>query len=129
MVMRLHYCFKMEAQDQFDEPVTAVVLARATARGGQRRHPGLHAVSVTYLSAMESLLIGFADQSAVVLPVRNYPELTALGPTELERLAIGYGGGARCLEERDLHVSIAGAGVGQSTADGQDHGNDEAAST
>lgn len=79
-----------QAQDRFDEPVTASVLAKATARGRQRRHPGLHALSVAYL------------------PVKNYPELSALGVAELEGLAIGYGGTALCLEARDLHVSIAG---------------------
>ena len=65
-------------------------LAKATARGRQRRHPGLHALSVAYL------------------PVKNYPELSALGVAELEGLAIGHGGTALCLEARDLHVSIAG---------------------
>ena len=40
---------------------------------------------------VKPLLIGFADQSAVWLPVKNYPDLSAL-----------------CLEARDLHVSIAG---------------------
>jgi hypothetical protein len=30
----------------------------------------------------------------VVLPVKNYPELSALGVAELEGLAIGYGGTA-----------------------------------
>lgn len=79
-----------QAQDRFDEPVTASVLAKATARGRQRRHPGLHALSVAYL------------------PVKNYPELSALGVAELEGLAIGHGGTALCLEARDLHVSIAG---------------------
>lgn len=98
----------IKAQDRFDEPVTASVLAKATARGRQRRHPGLHALSVAYLPAYQSLLIGFADQSAVLLPVKNYPELSALGVAELEGLAIGYGGTALCLEARDLHVSIAG---------------------
>lgn len=98
----------IKAQDRFDEPVTASVLAKATARGRQRRHPGLHALSVAYLPAYQSLLIGFADQSAVLLPVQNYAELSALGVAELEGLAIGYGGTALCLEAQDLHVSIAG---------------------
>lgn len=64
----------------------------------------LRVLSVAY----RFLLIGFADQSAVLLPVKNYPELSALGVAELEGLAIGYGGTALCLEARDLHVSIAG---------------------
>jgi hypothetical protein len=54
------------------------------------------------------VLIGFADQSAVALPVRNYPELAELSPVELDRLTIGFGGSLLCLDERDLHVSIAG---------------------
>jgi len=90
----------IKPQDRFDEPVTASVLAKATARGRQRRHPGLHALSVAYLPVYQSLLIGFADQSAVLLPVKNYPELSALGVAELEGLAIGHGGTALCLEAR-----------------------------
>jgi Protein of unknown function (DUF2442) len=96
------------APERFDEPVTASVLAQAIERGRQRRSQGLHATSVAYLPALQSLLIGFADQSAVALPVKNYPELAELSAAELTRLALGYGGSALCLEERDLHVSIAG---------------------
>ncbi|MEX8520221.1 MAG: DUF2442 domain-containing protein [Leptothrix sp. (in: b-proteobacteria)] len=98
----------LQARERFDEPVTAPVLAHAIERGRQRRSPGLHATSVAYLPAFQSVLIGFADQSAVALPVKNYPELAELDATELARLALGYGGSALCLEERDLHVSIAG---------------------
>jgi hypothetical protein len=65
-------------------------------------------MAVQYLPAFKSLLISFADQSAVVLPVKNYPDLAELNTTELERLAVGFGGSALCLDERDLHVSIAG---------------------
>ena len=56
----------------------------------------------------KSLLIGFADNSAVVLPVKNYPELAKLKRVQLENLALGFAGSALCLEEKDLHVSIAG---------------------
>ena len=51
----------IKPQDRFDESVTASVLAKATAQGRQRRHPGLHALSVAYLPAYRSLLIGFSD--------------------------------------------------------------------
>ena len=80
------------------------MLVKEITRGHKRCHPCLHALSV----AQQSLLIGFSDQSAALLPVKNYPELSALGVAELEGLAIGYGGTALCLEARDLHVSIAG---------------------
>lgn len=98
----------IKAQDRFDEPVTEAGLQQAIERGQKRRTPGLHATHVQFLPAFQSLLIGFVDQSAVVLPVQNYPELAALGITELEHLELGFGGTALCLEERDLHVSIAG---------------------
>lgn len=98
----------VKARERFDEPVTATVLEQAMVCGRERCGQGLHATAVQYLPAFESLLIGFADQSAVVLPVKNYPELAELSTTELERLTVGFGGAALCLDERDLHVSIAG---------------------
>ena len=98
----------LKAQDRFDEPITPTVLAEATERARQRKSPGLHATTLHYLPAFESLLIGFADQSAVALPVKNYPELVALSATELAQLTLGFGGSALCLDERDLHISIAG---------------------
>ena len=64
----------------------------------------LHALSVAYLPAYQSLLIGFSDQSAVLLPVKNSPELSALGVAELEGLAIGHGGTTLCLEARGRKV-------------------------
>lgn len=98
----------LKAKDRFDEPVTAVVLEQAIERGRKRRASGLHATVVLYLSARKSLLIGFADQSAVTLPVKNYPELASLTASELNHLEVGFGGSALCLDARDLHVSIAG---------------------
>jgi hypothetical protein len=98
----------VKARERFDEPVTATVLEQAIVRGRKQLSQGLHATAVQYLPAFKSLLIGFADQSAVVLPVKNYPELAELSTIELEHLAVGFGGAALCLDERDLHVSIAG---------------------
>lgn len=98
----------VKARERFDEPVTATVLEQAIVRGRKRRGQELHATAVQYLPAFKSLLVGFADQSAVVLPVKNYPELAELSTTELEHLTVGFGGAALCLDERDLHVSIAG---------------------
>ena len=96
------------AQDRFDEPVTDEVLRRATERGQQRRPLALHASVVRYVADSQTLTIGFSDQSAVVLPIKNYPELAQLSPAELACLTLGYGGSALCLDEHDLHVSIAG---------------------
>lgn len=98
----------LKARDRFDEPVTEAVIEQAIAQGKKRRDHGLHATAVHYLPAHRSLLIGFADESAVALPVKNYPELAALSAEELTHLALGFGGSALCLDERDLHVSIAG---------------------
>lgn len=91
----------------FDEAVTDAGLRRAVERGRQRR-PALHASAVQYAADSQSLWIGFSDLSAVVLPVKNYPELAQLSPAQLGRLVLGFAGSALCLGEQDLHVSIAG---------------------
>ncbi len=88
-----------------DVPVTEDGMRRAAATR-QSRTP--QAVSVQFLPSRRSLLIGFVDQSAIALPVAKFPELEALDPAELDRLAIGFGGQALCLEEKDLHMSIQG---------------------
>jgi hypothetical protein len=96
------------AKDRFDEPVTQAVLAQGISRGRQRRSSNVHATGVRYVPTLHSLLVSFADQSAVALPVKNYPELAALSVKQLKLMAVGFGGSALCLVERDLHVSIAG---------------------
>ena len=98
----------VKAQDRFDEPVTEAVLTQAIAHGRKRHGQGLHATTVQYLPVLKSLLIGFVDQSAVVLPVKNYPEFAELSTDELSRLTVGFGGSALCLDTHDLHVSIIG---------------------
>lgn len=98
----------MKAADKFDGPVTAQVLAQAVERGRKRRTQGLHATAVQYLPLRKCLLIDFADQSAVALPVKNYRELAKLSASDLENVTVGFGGSALCLDARDLHVSIAG---------------------
>ena len=98
----------VKAQSRFDEPVTQDVLTHAIERGRKRGCEGVHATSVKYVPLLKSLLVSFADHSAVALPVKNYPELTALTPANLNKLTLGFGGSALCLEDRDLHVSIAG---------------------
>jgi hypothetical protein len=96
------------AKNRFDEPVTTDVLRRATARGQQRRALALHASALQYVADSQALTISFADQSALVLPIKNYPELASLSHADLGRLSLGYAGSALCLEDRDLHISIAG---------------------
>lgn len=98
----------IKTQSRFDEVVTQEVLEQAIERGSKRARGGVHATSVRYVAILESLLIGFADQSAVSLPIKNYPELASLTPTELNALELCFGGSALSLEARDLHVSIAG---------------------
>ena len=98
----------VKAQERNDEPVTEDVLQRASVAGGKRRRLTLHAMAVQYLPAIQALLISFEDQSAIALPVKNYVEFASLDQTELEQIGVGFGGVALCLEERDLHVSIAG---------------------
>lgn len=96
------------AKKRVDEPVSAAVLRRAVERGEQRRRLALQARTVRYVPDSKSLLIGFADHSALVLPVKNYPELAKLKRAQLDNLELGFAGSALCLEEKDLHVSIAG---------------------
>ena len=98
----------LKVNQGIDEPVTTRVLAQAIERGRKKRSEGLHATAVQYLPSRKCLLIDFADQSAVALPVKNYRELVKLSANELDHLTVGFGGSALCLEERDLHVSIAG---------------------
>jgi hypothetical protein len=103
---------KIKAASRSNQPVTGEVLARAIEHGKGRKNSGVHATSVSYASKLQALLVGFADQSAVVLPVKNYPELSALSSAELKALEIGFGGAALFLERRDLHISIAGLVAG-----------------
>ena len=91
-----------------DEQVTVAVMEQAVARGAERRRQSLHAADLAYLPESEALRIGFSDLSAVILPLGIYPELAALSSEERARLTLGYAGSAVCLEERDLHISIAG---------------------
>jgi hypothetical protein len=98
----------VKAQTRFDEVVTNEVLNQAIERGSKRAVIGVHATSVQYVAILESLLVGFADQSAVCLPVKNYPEFADLTEGDLKGLELGFGGSALCSEVRDLHVSIAG---------------------
>ncbi len=99
---------RVKSRRRDDVPVTAVVLSKAIERGRQRKDAGVHATALRYLAESRALLVSFADASAVALPVRNYPELAVLSVAQLKRMVLGMGGSALCLDEEDLHVSIAG---------------------
>jgi hypothetical protein len=96
------------SKDRADQPVTAISLDAAIKNGRKRRESLLQAKTVAYLAIAKSLMIGFSDDSAVLLPIRNYPELATLSKSELSRLSLGFGGSALCFHENDLHISIAG---------------------
>lgn len=96
------------ARNRFDEPITAKTLKEAITRGQERAKHGLQATRVQYEPRFKSILIGFVDQSAILLPIQNYAELATLAKEELDQLSIGFGGSALCLEAKDLHVSIVG---------------------
>jgi len=98
----------VKAREYNDEPVTEDVRERAVVEGRKRRSMTLHAKGVRYLPEFEALAVSFADKAAVLLPVKKYTELARLSLAELGRIEIGFGGSALCLNERDLHVSIAG---------------------
>lgn len=99
---------KGKVKEHDDEPVTEAVLADAVDLGRKRRGMTLHAKGVGYLPELEGLVVSFADKTAVLLPVKKYAELARLNRAELERIKVGFGGSALCLDERNLHVSIAG---------------------
>lgn len=96
-----------KTKNRFDEPVTQEVMTNAIGRGRKRSGEGVHATSVKYVPLLKSLVISFADQSAVALPVKNYEELATLTPANLNRLTLEFGGSALCLDDLDLHVAIA----------------------
>ena len=97
-----------KVKERADQPVTPTSLKAAIERGQKRRSTELQARTVAYLEGAKSLMIGFSDDSAVLLPIKNYPELIMLQKADLSRLSLGFTGTALCLEERDLHISIAG---------------------
>jgi hypothetical protein len=99
---------KIKSTRREDVPVTEAVLTKAIERGRKRKDAGVHATALRYLAEPKALMVSFADASAVALPVRNYPELSALSAAQLKRVVLGMGGSALCLDEEDLHVSIAG---------------------
>lgn len=98
----------LKSKRREDVPVTEQVLAQAIERGRKRKDAGVRATALRYMAEPKALLVLFADASAVALPVRNYPELKALSVAQLKRVVLGMGGSALCLDEEDLHVSIAG---------------------
>ena len=96
------------ARTRAPEPVSQAKLDEAIARGEARRKASLQARGVEYLAASRALAIRFADQSAVLLPIKNYPELAQLSADALASIKVGLAGSALVLKEQDLHVSIAG---------------------
>lgn len=98
----------IQAKNGFDEVVTPEVVQRAVALGRSRHRGSIHAQSLRYLPDTRALMIIFSDQTAIVLPVENYSELATLTGEELQQLSLCFAGSALCLNDRDLHVSIAG---------------------
>jgi len=96
------------AKARLDEPVTDDNRAKAIQQARDSAKSRLMATSVEYLPKTESLLIHLGDDSGFLLPLKNYPELAVLSGSERAKLVLGLGGSALCLEDRDLHVSIAG---------------------
>jgi hypothetical protein len=99
---------QVAARTRAPEPVSQAKLDEAIARGEARRKASLQARGVDYIVASRALAIRFADQSAVLLPIKNYPELAQLSSDALASIKVGLAGSALVLKEQDLHVSIAG---------------------
>lgn len=98
----------VKAREQDDQPVTQRALDQAIDQGRRRSAPNIQATALCFLSDLNALAIGFSDQTALLLPVANYPELRELSVEELEQIELGFGGKAICVEHRDLHISISG---------------------
>jgi hypothetical protein len=98
----------ISARNDLGRAVTEEVLDEAITRGLEHSHWEPHAVSVRYLEDRKAIELEFDDSTAITLPVANNPYLRDLMPQELDRLRIGFGGVAICLDEQDFHVSIAG---------------------
>ena len=95
----------IQAKTQPDRPLTEAALDDAIERGVTHRS-GVNAIAVSIDGV--SLSIGFADGSAVLLPVKNYPEFDGFDATDFEQLKVGFAGAALCHEGRDLQISIVG---------------------
>jgi hypothetical protein len=98
----------IKAREHHDQPVTEEVLSAALAQGRKRTTSSLCAEAVRYSDEFKAVIVRFADQTAVLLPVANYPELAALTAEQLNRIDLGFGGSAVCLESQDLHLPVAG---------------------
>lgn len=98
----------IKAREHYDEPITQRILNQAIDQGRKRDTPNIQATTLRFMGELNALAIGFADQTALLLPVANYPELRELSVKELEQIELGFGGKAVCLEHRDLHISISG---------------------
>ncbi|MGE6387694.1 DUF2442 domain-containing protein [Pseudomonas sp. NPDC078416] len=98
----------IKSQELDDQPVTQRVLNQAIDQGRKRNAPNIQPTTLRFLSELNALAIGFSDQTALLLPVANYPELRELSVSELRQMELGFGGKAICLDHRDLHMSISG---------------------
>lgn len=96
------------AKSDLDEVITGAVLKRAILAGQKRRLTGVHAKKIAYLVDTKSLMIEFADRSALLLPIKNYPEFSKRSEKVLCRLKLGAAGSAIYDDASDLHISIAG---------------------
>lgn len=95
----------IQAKDPVDRPLTAAALDEAIERGRVNRS-GVNASRVSVEGQL--LAIGFEDGSAVVLPLKHYPEFGDFAEADFQDLQVGFAGTALCHEGKDLHLSIAG---------------------
>ncbi|WP_332853938.1 DUF3606 domain-containing protein [Duganella sp. S19_KUP01_CR8] len=96
------------ARKPYGKPVTGEVRDDAIARGRVRSFAGPHATALRYLKSRRAIELDFADRTAITLPIEKYGELASLSEEALSQLELGFGGSVLCLDERDLHISIAG---------------------
>ncbi len=104
---------------RFDAPRNRTILQRqgdqqprgdrAWPPAQRRRHP-YHGTAVGAPVAIAFVRLCRSQRRP--LPLRNYPDLAALGEPSCRAWTPGFGGSALCLAARDLHFSIAGRVLG-----------------
>lgn len=100
---------KVKSKRHNDVIVTEEILKQGVLAVDKNRHGDLHASALKIATHPNpALIISFADETSVSLPVSMFPEFSELKSAQLKRLELGFAGSAITLDEEDLHVSIAG---------------------
>jgi hypothetical protein len=99
---------KLVARDDVfsKSPITDGDIEIAIEKGKNRN--SIRVAELRYFPPMKSIILGLSDGAAVLLPVKNYKELSKLTAVDLKSMYLGFAGSALCIDSKDLHISIAG---------------------